>query len=219
MLHFANNDISSYSYRRPFAVRVRHMSKICAFSPMSIARAVAGGLVLVIFMLACISQRAESAPVDDSGSGGPAAMQLAAKIAAADAGRLQDKTELLIGYKKAYGKIDKVPARWPVLVRRALICLQVNDQVCVLSSMEAIDNIGGVNTFPLNHLFEVSRFGMLPETIRGHLRDAETSPVNTEKPASKTGVERPAPVAAPAPLPIADPAPVVSRQSSPDVDS
>ena len=101
------------------------------------------------------------------------AIQLAAKIASVDAGRSIDKLELVVGYEKVYGEIDKVPPRWPALVRRALVCQQVDNQVCVQSSMEAIKRLGGVDTLALNHLFEVSRFGMSSETIRAHLRDAQ----------------------------------------------
>ena len=122
--------------------------------------------------------------IADESAAQSGAMQLAAKIADADAGRLQNKVELIADYEKTYGNIGTVPARWPVLVRRVLVCQQAGNQTCVQSSMQAIKVLGGANSFALNHLFEVSRFGMTVDRIRGHLRDAETTGDQAAKPVS-----------------------------------
>lgn len=124
-------------------------------------------------------------------------MQLAAKIAGADAGRLQDKSGLVADYEKVYGKIGKVPGKWPALVRRVLVCQLAGDRPCERSSMEAIADAGGINTLPLNHLFEVSRFGMSVEKIRGRLHTAETAVGDPDKVAESVAMERQTPPAVP----------------------
>ncbi|HSY27164.1 MAG TPA: hypothetical protein VK832_06660, partial [Burkholderiaceae bacterium] len=187
------------------------MSKMHALSllPMSITKARIGGILFVLSIAAFITLSAETVmAADDSGSGGNAALLLAAKIAGVDAGREHDKSELVADYEKVYGKIDRVPTRWPALVRRVLVCQQSDDQICVRSSMEAIENIGGINAFPLTHLFEVSRFGMSVETIHGHLHDAETKSDGAGLAAAK-----PAPVRQVATI---IPTSVVDRNVSPD---
>lgn len=100
-------------------------------------------------------------------------MQLAAKIAAASGAAQQAPDPSLIpSYEKVYGDIEKIPGRWPALVRRALICQHEQNLSCVRTSLEAIDKLGGIGTLPLNRLFEVSRFGMSDAGIRARFQDS-----------------------------------------------
>ncbi len=169
------------------------MSKMRTLSllPMSMTKPRIGPILFALSIAASIALNTEAAlAADDASPGGNAALQLAAKIAGFNAGREHNKSELVADYEKVYGKIDRVPARWPALVRRVLVCQQTDDQICVRSSMEAIENIGGINAFPLTHLFEVSRFGMSVETIHGHLHDAETNSDDAGMAASKQASAR-----------------------------
>jgi hypothetical protein len=187
-----------------FSAQTCHMSKMSALSllPMSITKTRISGILLALSIVVCVTLNAKTAiAADDLGAGGNAALQLAAKIAAVDAGRDHNKSGLVADYEKVYGKIDRVPARWPALVRRVLVCQQTDDQICVRSSMEAIENIGGINAFPLTHLFEVSRYGMSVETIHGHLHDAETKSDDADMAASKPAPTRQVATIIPASVP------------------
>ena len=152
-----------------------------------------------------------------------AAQQLAAHIAhAVFSDDRSAKLALMAEYEAVYGSIDKVPTRWPALVRRTLVCQQLANRVCVRSSLEALKSQGGLDGLQLNHLFEVSRYGMTTSSIRSRLLDAAedassrpaeptvtpSAPVETKK-----SVE--AAAAAPAPTPAASasaaaPAPAAS---------
>jgi len=173
------------------------MSKMRDLSAMPIVRSRGAGILLAAVLICATPAAWSSTMVEGRGADGNAALQLAAKIAGVDAGRISNKQELVVGYEIVYGKIDKIPTHWPALVRRALVCQQVEDQGCVHSSMEAINQIGGANTFALNHLFEVSRYGMSVETIRTHLRDAAAVRADAGKPAARVEAESPAPAVAP----------------------
>ncbi len=109
---------------------------------------------------------------DDAGNGN-GAMQLAAKIAAFEAGREHNPQDLAAAYEKVYGKVGTVPDRWPALVRRVLVCQYMRDQICVNSSIVKLKQNGSVDALNLNHLFEVSRYGMRVEAIRKHLHNAD----------------------------------------------
>jgi hypothetical protein len=100
-----------------------------------------------------------------------AVMKLAAEIAGQGGGDpAAHKSELVTDYENVYGSTSLVPNHWPALVRRALVCREIGDRVCAQSSIVAIDGMGGVDSLPLNHLLEVSRFKMPVESIRTALQ-------------------------------------------------
>jgi len=198
------------------------MSEMRVLLALPALRAVFAEILMAAILACAISAvAAERASAGEAVAENPA-IQLAAKIARVDAGRSIDKLELVVGYEKVYGEIDKVPPRWPALVRRALVCQQVDNQVCVQSSMQAIQRLGGVDSLALNHLFEVSRFGMSSEKIRAHLRDAQAQHADAVKPAASTPAESVAASIAAAPavahrIPSDESAPAVSNTPDPVV--
>jgi len=124
-------------------------------------------LPALLFGFACSSFALAGDAIQD------ATLQLASKIAGSSGGDDRaTRTELLASYESVYGSIDKVPARWPALVRRALVCQQLSNRVCLRSSVEAMQKLGGPDAFQLNHLFEVSRYGMSAASVRARLIDA-----------------------------------------------
>ncbi|HEX8955859.1 MAG TPA: hypothetical protein VF798_06275, partial [Burkholderiaceae bacterium] len=148
-----------------------------------------------------------------------ATLQLAAHIAHSSLNDDRNtKLALLTDYETVYGSIDKVPARWPALVRRTLVCQQLANRVCVHSSLEGLKAQGGIDGLALSHLFEVSRFGMSATNIHDRLLDASeaasskaveptvTAPKAEEKKASAPVAPAAAAVSAPAPVPAAPPA-------------
>lgn len=152
--------------------------------------------------------------VDPAGEQG-AALQLAAHIAHSSFNDDRDtKLALLTDYETVYGSIDKVPTRWPALVRRTLVCQQLANRVCVRSSLEALKAQGGVDGLALNHMFEVSRFGMSVANIHDRLLDASeeaSSKVAEPTVTAPKAAAKPAPVTAPAPAPVA---PVAEQPSA-----
>lgn len=167
---------------------------------LSLCRRASFGLPAVaaaLSVLLCAAPQISSAAPDDAGGG--AAMQLAAKIAAFEAAHENNPQDLVTAYEKVYGKVGTVPDRWPALVRRALVCQYAHDQICVHSSIAKLKQNGSIDALALNHLFEVSRYGMRVDTIRSRLHSADTGddvdvPVATAKPA-----DPPAKVAKPTP--------------------
>ncbi len=138
-----------------------------------------------------------------------AAMQLAAHIAHASFNDDHNaKLALLTDYETVYGSIDKVPTRWPALVRRTLVCQQLANRVCVRSSLEALRNQGGIDGLQLNHLFEVSRFGMTVANIHDRLLDA------SEEASSKVAEPTVTPTKPAAAKKAMDPAPAASIPAS-----
>ena len=158
-----------------------------------------------------------------------AAQQLAAHIAhAAFSDDRSAKLALMTEYEAVYGSIDTVPTRWPALVRRTLVCQQLANRVCVRSSLEALKSQGGLDGLQLNHLFEVSRYGMTTSSIRSRLLDAAEDassrpaeptvtpsvPVETKK-----SVEAAAAAPAPAASVVPDRVPAWSTASSASADA
>jgi hypothetical protein len=134
---------------------------------------VCGTLAAMSFAV-CAAQGAEpaSSSAADLEQSRASLMQLAAKIASPAETRYKDpKWGLVSSYENVYGSITRVPIKWPTLVRRVLVCQDVEDKDCVQSSMEAINKLGGIKTFPLTHLFEVSRFRMPVGTIVARIQN------------------------------------------------
>ena len=150
-----------------------------------------GGL-LWLFLLGTPVALAAEAPADQG-----ATLQLAAHIAHASFNDDRaTRLALLTDYETVYGSIDKVPARWPALVRRTLVCQQLANRVCVRSSLEALQSQGGIDGLQLNHLFEVSRFGMTIANIHDRLLDA------SDEAASKAAEPTVMPTKVPAKAPV-----------------
>lgn len=148
-----------------------------------------------------------------------AALQLAAHIAHASFNDDRDaKLALLTDYETVYGSIDKLPTRWPALVRRTLVCQQLANRVCVRSSLEALQAQGGIDGLALNHMFEVSRFGMSAANIHDRLLDAteqaasKVAEPTVTAPAKAEVKKAPAPAAAPAPAPVAEEHPAAAQE-------
>ena len=94
------------------------MSEMRVLLALPALRAVFAEILMAAILACAISAvAAERASAGEAVAENPA-IQLAAKIARVDAGRSIDKLELVVGYEKVYGEIDKVPSRWPALVRR-----------------------------------------------------------------------------------------------------
>ena len=167
---------------------VDRVRDIAAFAPARLAAWLAGCLLL---------SATPAFAADD-----PATLQRAAHIAHASFSDDRNaKLMLLTDYETVYGSIDKVPSRWPALVRRTLVCQQLTNRVCVRSSLEALQGQGGMDGLQLNHMFEVSRFGMTPSNIRERLQDA------SEEASSKAAEPTVMPVKTVAPKPADEPAP------------
>ncbi len=133
----------------------------------AMSRAWRGGLLLLSLFGAPAAFAADA----DAPQG--ASLQLAAHIAHSSFNDDRNaRLALLTDYETVYGSIDKVPARWPALVRRTLVCQQLANRVCVRSSLEALQSLGGIDGLQLSHLFEVSRFGMTVANIHERLLDA-----------------------------------------------
>lgn len=166
-----------------------------------------------------------------------ATLQLAAHIAHSSFGDDRNtKLALLTDYETVYGSIDKVPTRWPALVRRTLVCQQLANRVCVRSSLDALKAQGGIDGLALNHMFEVSRFGMSAANVHDRLLDATdeaaskvaeptvTAPKAEVKKAAPPTVQAssapPAPMPAisaqaPSPVAHAEPRPAVAAAADP----
>lgn len=102
-----------------------------------------------------------------------APLQLAERIAhASNTDDRNTNLALMADYESVYGSIENVPARWPALVRRALVCQQLANRVCMRSSLEALQKEpGGMDGLPFTHLFEVSRFGLSVQAMKARLHD------------------------------------------------
>jgi hypothetical protein len=153
-------------------------------------------------LLSCVPAPAFAA---ESASEQGAALQLAAHIAHASFNDDRNaKLALLTDYETVYGSIDKVPTRWPALVRRTLVCQQLANRVCERSSLDALRIQGGIDGLALNHMFEVSRYGMSVANIRDRLLDASEEAASkvaeptVTAPLKLEAKKAPAPVAAPA---------------------
>lgn len=160
-----------------------------------------------------------------------ATLQLAAHIARASfTDDRNTRLALLTDYETVYGSIDTVPTRWPALVRRTLVCQQLANRVCVRSSLEALKAQGGIDSLNLNHMFEVSRFGMSTATMRDRLLDASdeaaskvaeptvTAPkADVKKAAAPVAppVSAPAQVSAPVAAPVAHTEPRTAAAAAP----
>jgi len=128
-----------------------------------------------------------------------AVLKLAAEIAGQGGGNpAAHKSALITDYENVYGSTSQVPAHWPALVRRALVCREVGDLLCVQSSIDAIEQQGGVDTLPLSHLMEVSRFKMSVETIHTALQAPHPTAGDSHTPSRKAV----APVVAAAPADV-----------------
>ncbi|HEX7642443.1 MAG TPA: hypothetical protein VF472_09605 [Burkholderiaceae bacterium] len=142
-----------------------------------------------------------------------ATLQLAAHIAHSSfSDDRNTKLALLTDYETVYGSIDKVPARWPALVRRTLVCQQLANRVCVHSSLEGLKAQGGIDGLALTHLFEVSRFGMSATNIHDRLLDASEE---ASSKAAEPTVTAPRAEGKKASAPLAAPAPVAATVSAP----
>lgn len=150
------------------------MSKTQALAPSPTPGVRVRGILAALSFFVCAAQGAEPASPFAAGldQRRTQVMLLAAEIAGlGDASRMDSKSALITSYENAYGRIGRIPSRWPTLVRRALVCRKVEDRSCLQSSIEAINKLGGINKFPLTHLFEVSRLGMSVATIQAGLQD------------------------------------------------
>ena len=142
-------------------------------SPASCNKRSIAGLCLRLLLPALVATFACNAQAAGGDAGQDATLQLASKIAASSGGDDRaTRLDLLTSYETVYGSIDKVPARWPALVRRTLVCQQLSNRICLRSSVDALQKLGGLDAIQLNHLFEVSRYGMSVASVKARLADA-----------------------------------------------
>lgn len=189
-------------------------SYACRINRSKVGRWLAPMLPALVFFALCLPGSvlvaAEGEPEQN------ATLQLAGKIAQASGGDDRaTRLALLTSYESVYGGIDKVPTRWPALVRRALVCQQLSNRVCMRSSVDALRKLGGPDALQLTHLFEVSRYGMSAVSIKNRLNDAEDLVSGPDAAPRPTPVEKatPAPQAAKPkniPADAAPPAPPVT---------
>lgn len=104
---------------------------------------------------------------------------------------------LLSSYEGVYGDISNAPKSWDALIRRTIVCDANELRDCAISSLNALDQIGGIASLQINTLPEINRFKMSPSLLLDELSAAR--------------VRRDTP----APLPEAQPPAFAIKETSP----
>lgn len=128
-------------------------------------------MALCGFFLASLPAYAGNSPSGQDGTISPVlllASQLAYKV---DNPSAEFKNNVASLYAQTYGNLDTIPKSWQIVVRRALTCQIIGDQPCLRSSAALMISLGGVDTFKLEKLYEVSQFKANPDDLMKRLQE------------------------------------------------